>query len=119
MLFDYSKEVLYRKPTLASHYHLSFKRGELMTADPNLLEFYGTECVHCNEMTPLVQHLENELGKELTKLEVWHNQANLKKLQEVDQGRCGGVPFFFNRKTGKFLCGSASYERLKQWALGT
>ena len=89
-----------------------------MAADPTLIEFYGTECFHCNEMKPLIQRLEQELGKELTKFEVWHNQANLKKLQEFDKGRCGGVPFFFNTKTGKFICGSTPYEKLKAWALG-
>ena len=89
-----------------------------MVADPNLLEFYGTECVHCNEMKPLVQRLEQELGKELTTLEVWHNQANLQKFQQADQGKCGGVPFFLNTKTGKFICGSTSYENLKKWAMG-
>ena len=89
-----------------------------MTADPNLLEFYGTECKHCNDMKPFVERLESELGKELTKLEVWHNQQNLKKLEECDQGRCGGVPFFFNKKTGKFICGSTTYDKLKAWAQG-
>jgi thiol-disulfide isomerase/thioredoxin len=89
-----------------------------MAADPTLLEFYGTECVHCNEMKPLVQQLEKETGKELTRFEIWHNQTNLKKFQELDKGRCGGVPFFLNTKTGKFICGSAPYDALKKWALG-
>ena len=99
-------------------FYLYHQRGDKVTLDPQLLEFYGTECVHCNEMKPLVAKLEKEIGKELTKLEVWHNQTNLKKLQEADQGRCGGVPFFFNKKTGTFICGSTSYENLKKWATG-
>ncbi len=89
-----------------------------MAADPSLIEFYGAECVHCNEMKPLVAQLEKEIGKELMKLEVWHNQANMKVFQDIDKGRCGGVPFFFNKKTGKFVCGSTSYDNLKKWATG-
>jgi hypothetical protein len=53
----------------------------------------------------------------VAKLEVWHNEANAKLMKEYDKGYCGGVPFFFNQKTGKWICGSADYERLKKWAL--
>lgn len=86
-------------------------------ADPTLIEFYGTECVHCKEMVPLVERLKQE-GIELTRLEVWHNQKNAEILQELDQGKCGGVPFFFNKKSGKWICGSVPYEKLKAWAKG-
>ena len=37
---------------------------------------------------------------------------------EIDKGRCGGVPFFYNKKTGKFICGAADYDGLKKWAIG-
>lgn len=83
-----------------------------------LLEFYGTECIHCNEMKPLVEKLEKEEGVKIEKLEVWHNAANAKLMEKYDQGKCGGVPFFYNTKTGKWICGSTSYENLKKWALG-
>ena len=89
-----------------------------MAADPDLLEFYGTECKHCNEMRPMIERLEKEIGKEFTKIEIWHNEANMKIYEEVDKGRCGGVPFFFNKKTGKFICGPATFEQLKDWAMG-
>ena len=84
----------------------------------DLIEFYGTECVHCNEMQPLIERLEQEERIKLERLEVWHNAENAKKMQELDQGKCGGVPFFFNKKTGKWICGSADYEKLKAWAKG-
>jgi hypothetical protein len=51
-------------------------------------------------------------------IETWHNAANAQKLQKCDKGRCGGVPFFYNDKTDKFICGSAEYEDLKKWANG-
>ena len=68
-------------------------------------------------MEPLVERLESEEGVSIGKLEVWHHEANAKIMREYDKGYCGGVPFFFNKKTGKWICGETDYERLKQWAL--
>ncbi|MCH7568596.1 MAG: thioredoxin family protein [Nanoarchaeota archaeon] len=83
-----------------------------------LLMFYGEECVHCHEMMPLVKKLEKEEGVKVERIETWHNSKNAKKLKEIDKGKCGGVPFFFNEKTKKNICGATSYEKLKKWALG-
>jgi thiol-disulfide isomerase/thioredoxin len=82
----------------------------------NLLEFYGKECPHCAAMAPLVARLEEEEGLEIQKYEVWHSEQNANLMRQIDQGRCGGVPFFFNQQTGKWLCGVVSYEKLKEWA---
>jgi len=68
-------------------------------------------------MVPLVERLEKEEGVNVGKLEVWHNEANAKVMREYDKGYCGGVPFFFNKRTGKWICGEADYDRLKKWAL--
>jgi thiol-disulfide isomerase/thioredoxin len=84
----------------------------------HLLEFYGTECVHCREVEPLLERLEDELGVTVTRLEVWHNQENATLLKKYDQGFCGGVPFFYNTRTTKWLCGDLSYEVLRTWAQG-
>ena len=86
-----------------------------------LIEFYGTECVHCKDMVPLIERLDKENGIKITRLEVWHNSENAKLLKEVDkddQGNefCGGVPLFFNEKTKKKICGNTSFEKLKVWA---
>ena len=82
----------------------------------HLLEFFGTECVHCKKIEPLLERLEDELGVTVTRLEVWHNQANATLLKKYDQGFCGGVPFFYNTRSTKWLCGEPSYEILKEWA---
>ena len=82
----------------------------------HLLEFYGDECPHCVRMHTLVERLEKEEGLTVDKFEVWHNEENEKKLLELDKEFCGGVPFFYNTKNGKFLCGEANYEELKDWA---
>jgi len=84
--------------------------------DSYLIDFYGTECPHCKNMEPLVQKLEEELGVKVARVEVWHSVGNAKYLQDVDQGKCGGVPFFFNMKNGSWFCGETNYEKLKEWA---
>jgi thiol-disulfide isomerase/thioredoxin len=90
-----------------------------MANEIDLMEFFGTECSHCKSMDPLVARLEDEEGVSVHKLEVWHNEENARLLREYDKGYCGGVPFFYNKRTGKWICGSATYEKLKDWALGT
>jgi thiol-disulfide isomerase/thioredoxin len=84
----------------------------------HLLQFGGTECTHCHEMDPLVEKLQKEENVVIQYLESWHNEENANMLAELDAGRCGGVPFFYNTKTKKFICGSCEYEILKAWALG-
>ena len=64
-----------------------------------------------------MERLEDEEDVKVERLEVWHNEANMKRMREFDKGYCGGVPFFFNTKTEKWICGSADFERLKKWAL--
>ncbi len=83
-----------------------------------LLMFYGTECVHCHEMFPLVEKLEKELKVKVKKVEVWHNIKNLDTMRKVDKGVCTAVPFLFNEKTGDSICGAVTYPILKKWAKG-
>lgn len=82
-----------------------------------LLEFYGESCPHCITMAGLVEKLKKE-GLEVEQYEVWNNAENAKKMEEYDQGLCGGVPFFYNTESKKHLCGSVDYEELKAWAEG-
>ena len=84
----------------------------------DLIEFYGTECSHCNAMKPLIERLEDETGLKVERVEVWHNEENAAKLEKIDNGECGGVPFFVNMKTGQKVCGAMSYDKLKSWATG-
>ena len=87
-----------------------------------LIMFSGTECVHCKEMDPLIEQLEKE-GIHIEHIEVWHNVENAAFLESIDKNSdgsvfCGGIPLFYNEKTGKKLCGNQKYEKLKAWALG-
>ncbi|MBP9802760.1 MAG: hypothetical protein KBD14_00400 [Candidatus Pacebacteria bacterium] len=82
----------------------------------HLMEFYGEECPHCLDMHKLVVKLEKEEGIKVDALEVWHNEENEKLLESIDKDLCGGVPFFYNSKNKKFICGEATYKELKEWA---
>lgn len=83
-----------------------------------LIDFYGQECPHCVKMNPLVDKLEKEEGIKVERVETWHNEENVKKYEQYEKGRCGGVPFFINTDTDKFICGEAGYEDLKKLAKG-
>ena len=87
-----------------------------MAEDSHLVEYYGTECIHCNEMAPIIAQVEEELGVELVRKECWHNSANQAEFMKEAEGKCMGVPFFINKKTGKFICGATTYEKFKEWA---
>jgi hypothetical protein len=69
-------------------------------------------------MHDLVVRLQKEEGIKVESLEVWHNKENEKRLLELDKDMCEGVPFFYNTKTKKWICGEADYKELKAWALG-
>lgn len=84
----------------------------------HLLNFYGTECPHCIKMHELFPRLEKETGLTVDTIEVWHNDENLKHMETYDKGLCGGVPFFYNTKSKKFICGEVTYDELKTWAQG-
>lgn len=83
-----------------------------------LIEFYGKECPHCLKIAPLVEELRQNLGITIEQYEVWHDEGNLKKFQAYEKGSCGGVPFFINTDTGKFICGETTYDSLEKWAKG-
>jgi len=82
-----------------------------------LLMFFGEECIHCHEMFPLVDKLQEEEKVSVEKIEMWHNSKGKKHYDEVNvEMKCTGVPFFYNEKTKKSICGATSYENLKAWA---
>jgi hypothetical protein len=68
-------------------------------------------------MMPLVDKLIAE-GAKIEKFEVWHDEANAKKMEEYDRGLCGGVPFFYNTDTKDYICGEADEKELRKWAKG-
>ena len=96
--------------------HLITRLRKLSIMTP--YEFYGDGCPHCERMAPKVKQLEDKKGVEVEQLEVWNDQENAEKHQELDDGKCGGVPFFYNTETEEWICGEADMEKLKTWVNG-
>jgi len=61
------------------------------------------------------RELERE-GFHMKRFEVWYNTKNTELLQHLDMGRCGGVPYYFNKRTRRFVCGATDFENLRKWA---
>ena len=68
-------------------------------------------------MEPLKEQLKEELGVQIRTFEVWYDSKNLELLQRLDRGRCGGVPFFYNKRSRRYICGATTYANLRAWAL--
>lgn len=83
-----------------------------------LYEFYGDGCPHCENMESKVEKVQEEENVEVEQLEVWENEENAEKMKEFDDGKCGGVPFFYNTETSEWICGEADLEKLRKWATG-
>lgn len=97
--------------------HISITTNNVMITHMNdLLEFYGKGCPPCKHMAPLIKRLEKETGLAVKKYEVWENEENARLMDTYDKECCGSVPFFYNTKTNKWICGSVDYEELKEWA---
>eukprot|EP00929_Paragymnodinium_shiwhaense_P116175 TRINITY_DN8549_c0_g1_i1.p2 TRINITY_DN8549_c0_g1~~TRINITY_DN8549_c0_g1_i1.p2 ORF type:complete len:166 (-),score=33.26 TRINITY_DN8549_c0_g1_i1:242-739(-) len=87
---------------------------------PHLIGFYADQSMEAKRMRYLGSLLEEELpGTKIVWLEAWANPINERLRATIDiKGQCGGVPYLFNRKTGKVLCGVVSYDKLRMWAKG-
>ncbi|VWU51363.1 conserved protein, unknown function [Hepatocystis sp. ex Piliocolobus tephrosceles] len=85
---------------------------------PHLLCFHSENCEYCNSMEKLLKKLKEEEGVNFLKLEVQDNPYNLNLLQELDYDNlCGGLPYYYNLKTHYNICGSTTYQNLRNWAL--
>lgn len=69
-------------------------------------------------MEPIIAQVNKDAGVDIERLEVWYDEKNAATLATYDKDLCGGVPFFFNTDTKKWICGEATYDELKSWALG-
>ena len=91
--------------------------------EPYLIEFHAAGADQCDEMKPAMSAVEKELGTRILKWDVWSDPAAYKLMQFLDKGpdgrsKCGGLPFFYNRKTGKIVCGATTEKNLMNWAQG-
>jgi len=61
--------------------------------EKRMIEFYGTECVHCKDMEPIIEKLRKDHKLKITRLEVWHNSGNAALLKKYDKGDDGNEFF--------------------------
>ena len=91
--------------------------SEYAVGKPYLLQFKGKGDDYCAQMEVLKEQLRDELGLQIRTFEVWYDSENLELMQRLDRGRCGGVPFFYNKRTRRYICGATTYANLRAWAL--
>jgi hypothetical protein len=95
----------------------------LWREEPYLIEFHAAGADQCDEMKPAMSAVEKTLNTRILKWDVWSDPAAYKLMQFLDKGpdgrsKCGGLPFFYNRKTGKIVCGATTEKNLMNWATG-
>jgi len=90
-----------------------------MAEETELLEFYGAECDHCKMVATFLDRLKAEEGIDVKRYEVWHSSQNQGIYFKYAAGKCKGVPFLVNARTGDFLCGPKTYEAVLGWAKPT
>lgn len=78
-----------------------------------LFEFYGEDCPGCLHAQKLINKFELENNIKFKKYEVWNNLANDKVFDYYDCKRCDAVPFLYNKKTDKFICGEFTEDELR------
>ncbi|MFP4001718.1 MAG: hypothetical protein ACLFSM_09235 [Thermoplasmata archaeon] len=89
-----------------------------MTKEAELMMFYGKECPNCQEVKKRLERLREQENIDVKEYEVWHDSNNQALMMKFAEQRCIGVPFLFNKETNEYICGEASYEKIKKWAKG-
>lgn len=86
-----------------------------------IVEFYGGGCHDCFVVASDVQRLEKEGKVSIEKLEVWDNEKNRKRMEDLKplyDKECGGnfsVPSFYDEEKGRILCEPTTYKELNDW----
>merc|ERR1719487_2427094 len=77
---------------------------------PDLLFFTGESDKNSQAMQAHINQLRWE-GYKIQKFEIWYNTRNTELYQQLDMGRCyGHVPYFFNKRTRRYICGPTTMQ---------
>ncbi len=82
-----------------------------------IILFYGEECPDCTRVMPWL----DQLGVEIEKYEVWHNDENRKlreEYKELIETGCSSydrVPSFIDVEKKRSICEPRTIEELKEW----
>jgi len=83
-----------------------------------LIEFHSDNCDHCEQMEPVLQRLEDDLGTKIRRVNIFRRREFYGLMESMGHNECGGLPFYYNRRTGQAICGATSYKNLKRWGTG-
>lgn len=86
--------------------------------DSYLIEFHSDNCDHCEQMEPVLQRLERDLNTKVRRINIFRRREFYGLLEVMGHDECGGLPFYYNRRTGQAVCGATSYANLKRWGVG-
>jgi len=83
-----------------------------------LVEFHSDNCDHCEQMEPVLQRLERDLQTKVRRINIFRRREFYGVLEAMGHDECGGLPFYYNRRTGQAVCGATGYLNLKRWGTG-
>jgi len=98
---------------------LGFKRKE-----PYLLEFGGKAVKEeSKKMAPIMRRIERQYKTRIVRFDIYSDAAAYRLWLLLDKSPrgaslCGGLPFYYNRKTGAIICGPTTTENFEAWAAG-
>lgn len=93
-------------------------------SEPYLIEFYGRNAEEdVRKMAPLRRKVERKLGTKFLRFDIFNDAEAYRLMMLLDktcEGKtiCGGLPYYYNRRTGTSICGATSLEQLENWATG-
>lgn len=87
--------------------------------DCYLVEFHSDNCDHCEQMEPVLQRLERDLATKVRRINIFRRREFYSLLEAMGHDECGGLPFYYNRRTGQAICGATSYANLRRWGTGS
>ena len=84
-----------------------------------LMEFHSDNCDHCEQMEPVLRRLENDLKTKIRRINIFRRREFMGLLEAIGHDECGSLPFYYNRRTGRAICGATTYINLKRWGTGS
>eukprot|EP01041_Mallomonas_annulata_P004899 gene4899-9766_t len=73
---------------------------------------------NCEQMEPVLQRLEEDLDTKVRRISLSRRREFLTALEIMGHDECGGLPFYYNRRTGQAVCGATTYVNLKKLGTG-
>jgi hypothetical protein len=107
---------MFRSPTSFSLFHRL--RKSTPTEGKFLIEFTDTLNPFTSLMRPTVRKIETLLGTKVQSIDVNYVKDAEEIIETITYGktRCSRYPVYYNRKSGKVICGSTNFDNFRNWA---